>query len=120
LKDNLGLGQNLPTDVAIYKLLNEIQKALNRKNIIEGIFCDLKKAFDCVDHEFLLSTWVFCGVKSKLWFKLYLSNRYQKVLITNTNFNPNEYLTWGKIRHGVLQGLILGPLYYIYYKFKRS
>jgi hypothetical protein len=51
--------------------------------------------------------------KSKLWYKLYLSNSYQRVLITNTKLNPDVYSTWGRIRHGVLQGSILGPLLFL-------
>jgi hypothetical protein len=50
-----GFRTNSTTDRAIYKLTNEILKALNNKSMIGGIFCDLKKAFDCVDHEILLS-----------------------------------------------------------------
>jgi hypothetical protein len=44
-----------------------------------SLFCDLEKALDFVDHEVLLSKLEFCGVKGKanLWFKSYLSNRYQ-------------------------------------------
>jgi hypothetical protein len=59
----------------------------------------------------------FYGVKgkAKLLFKSYLSNRYQRVVITNTNLNPNEYSTWGRIRHGVPQVSILGPLLFLLY-----
>jgi hypothetical protein len=95
VEEQFGVSTKSSTDVAIYKSLNEIQKALNNKNFIGGIFCDLEKAFDCVDHEFLLSKLEFYGVKGKtnLWFKSYLSNIYQRVVITNTDLNPNEYLT---------------------------
>jgi hypothetical protein len=57
------------------------------------------------------------GIKdnAKLWFESYLRNRYQRVLITNTNLNLNEFSTWGKIRHGVPQGLILAPLLFFFY-----
>jgi hypothetical protein len=97
LNNNNGFRTKSSTDVAIYKLLNEIQKALNHKNLIAGIFCDLEKAFDCVDHEVLQLKLEFYGVKgkAKLWFKSYLSNRYQRALIINTNLNPVN------IRHGV-------------------
>jgi hypothetical protein len=59
------------TDVTIYKLTNEILKALNSKNSIGGIFCDLERASDCVNHKILLSKLEFYGVKgkAKLWFE---------------------------------------------------
>jgi hypothetical protein len=38
-------------NMAIYKLVIEVQKSLNSKNQIGGIFCDLEKASDCVNHE---------------------------------------------------------------------
>jgi hypothetical protein len=52
--EQFGFRTNSTTHRAIYKLTNEILKALNNKSTIGGIFCDLKKAFGCVDHEILL------------------------------------------------------------------
>jgi hypothetical protein len=36
-------------------LFNEILEALNKQKIVDGVFCDLKKAFNTVSHEILLS-----------------------------------------------------------------
>jgi len=33
-----------------YKVINEISKAINNRLCVGGIFCDLEKAFDCVNH----------------------------------------------------------------------
>jgi hypothetical protein len=52
VEEQFGFRTKSSTDVAIYKLLNEIQKALNSKKLIGGIFCDLEKAFDCVFMRF--------------------------------------------------------------------
>jgi hypothetical protein len=47
------------TDKASYKLIDGILHALNNKMMVGGIFCDLQKAFDCVNHSILLTT-AFC------------------------------------------------------------
>jgi hypothetical protein len=59
----------------------------------------------------------FYGVKgkAKLWFESYLRNRYQRVLITNNDLNRNDFSTWEKTKHGVLQGSILGHLLFLLY-----
>jgi len=69
------------TDNAIYKLTNDILKALNNKFMVRGIFSDLEKALDCVNHKILLSKLEYYGVKgkAKLWFESYFRNRYQRV-----------------------------------------
>jgi hypothetical protein len=76
---------------AIYKLTKEILIALNNKLMVGGLFCDLEKAFDCVNHEILHSKMEFCGVKgkAKLWFESYFRNRYQRVSITKNMLNRN-------------------------------
>ena len=85
-------------------------------NLDEGkctgiVFVDLKKAFDTVDHEILISKLSHYGVKNTelKWFCSYLSNRRQccKVNGESSNF---EY-----IRCGVPQGSCLGPLLFLLY-----
>ena len=44
----------LTSEKATYKLMNEILNAWNNELIVEGIFCDLEKAFVCVIHDILL------------------------------------------------------------------
>jgi hypothetical protein len=49
------------------------------------------------------------------WLRSHLSNRYQRVLINNSSSNNTTFLEWGKIKHDVPQGSILGPLFFLIY-----
>jgi hypothetical protein len=51
------------TALSTYNLLDNIYMALNNKCIVGGIFCDLRKAFECVSHDILLSKMEFYGIK---------------------------------------------------------
>jgi len=57
---------------------------------VGGIVCDHTKAFDCVDHDILISIMENYGVifKGKVIFHSYIKGRYQRVLVDNkTNHN---------------------------------
>ena len=53
---------------------------------ISGIFCDLAKVFDCVNHELLLFKLNHYGIQGEIldWFKSYLYNRKQRVEIKSS------------------------------------
>jgi hypothetical protein len=83
-----------------------------------SIFCDLEKAFDFVNHDLLLSNLLYYGINSKvkLLLESYLKNGYQRVQITNSKWShSNTVSKWTKIKYGVLQGSILGPLFFLVY-----
>ena len=91
--------------------LNHITKALEKREHAVAIFCDLRKAFDCVNHSILLKKLKKLGVNNieLLWFKNYLSNRQQFVFLNGVS---SSFCT---INCGVPQGSILGPLLFIIY-----
>jgi hypothetical protein len=80
---------------------------MNKKLLIGGIFYDLEKAFDYVNHDTLLSKLKFYGINDKglQWYQSYLGNRYCRTAIYNDSENSNTVLNWAKVRHGVPQGL---------------
>ena len=62
---------------AAFSLINGIVTAMNNKQIVGGIFCDLHKAFDTVQHNILLDKLKFYGIVGKFYplIESYLYNR---------------------------------------------
>jgi hypothetical protein len=89
--------------MAIYKPLNEISEASTKTKIVGGMFCDLHKAFNCVNHGILLSKLEFYGIKDSFLklIKSYLQDRYQKVKLSTQNYYTLTSKDWRKISHGI-------------------
>jgi hypothetical protein len=103
-----GFRKGISIEKAIFTLTNNILNALNQHDQI-GIFCDLTKAFDCVNHKILLSKLYHYSIRgvNALWFESYLQKRRQKIEITLQNKKENLSSNWGIIKSGVPQGSIL-------------
>jgi len=82
-----------------------------------GIFCDLGKAFDCMNHEVLLPKLHVYGIRgvSGDWFRFYFTNIWQKVEVKSADTALIFFSDWGKLKHGVPQGVILGSVLFIIY-----
>jgi hypothetical protein len=93
------------------KFTNFVTNALNKKDHVIALFCDLRKAFDTVDHEILLKKLNKFGIKGSAhrWFVDYLKNRHQFVIINSKCSSLLELIL------GVPQGSILGPLLFLLY-----
>jgi len=63
--DQYGFRNNSSTEKASFQLINEILLALHNKLTVGGIFCDLKKAFNSVNHDILLTKCEFYVFQGK-------------------------------------------------------
>ena len=71
------------------ELIEEISNATDNKKHTIGVFIELKKAFDTVDHEIIIKKLNFCGVRGvgNDWIKSFLTNRKQFVEINGCASN---------------------------------
>ena len=107
-----GSQKNVSTEYAILQLTREILDSFENNQFTLGVFIDLSKAFDTVDHEILLSKLQYFGIEGKYlkWFQSYLCNRKQFI-----TFGNNKQSNLLRINCGVPQGSILGPLLFLLY-----
>ena len=85
-KHQYGFRKKHSTNHALIKIVENIQEKLDNKTFVGGVFLDLQKAFDTVNHKILLQKLDYYGIRgtaNKL-FKSYLSNRYQRVSLDGT------------------------------------
>jgi hypothetical protein len=114
--EQYGFRNNHSTDKAVYHLTNNILKALDDNQLVGGIFCDLTKAFDYVSYDILFAKLELYGVMGHAHKLItsYLQNIYQRV-ITRTNCSSTYYSKWDKVKRGIPQESVLGPLFFLIY-----
>ena len=106
-----GFREKHSTTHALLNLTENIRNALDKNEFSVGVFIDLQKAFDTVDHKILLEKLFYYGIRgtANQWFKSYLENRWQ--FVTINGYNSDEVI----MNIGVPQGSVLGPLLFLLY-----
>jgi hypothetical protein len=104
------------TETTLEIFINSTQEAIEKKTNPIGIFIDLTKAYDVLNHKVLLSklnSYSIRGV-ANLWFESYLS--HQKQCVETNSVKQGTYVSTAReIEYGVPQGLILGPILFSLY-----
>ena len=106
-----GFRLDFSTNNALISIVENTQTQLDDGKYSAGVFVDLKKASDTVDHNILLKKLDYYGVRgiANEWFASYLKNRKQFVSI------GGHISSTQVIQTGVPQGSVLGPLLFLLY-----
>ena len=99
------------TQHAVLEMVNTILQNMDNGKFSCGVFIDLKKAFDTVNHEILLAKLENYGIRGVInsWFRSYLTDRKQTTEVNNVVSEAETTLC------GVPQGSVLGPLLFLLY-----
>ena len=106
-----GFRHKYSTGHALLSLIELIKHHIENDKIVSGIFIDLEKAFDTVNHKILLSKLEHYGIRGLTlkWLNSYLDNRKQYVFLSGESSSTQP------VSCGVPQGSTLGPLLFLIY-----
>uniref|UniRef100_A0A1B6LW41 Reverse transcriptase domain-containing protein n=1 Tax=Graphocephala atropunctata TaxID=36148 RepID=A0A1B6LW41_9HEMI len=117
-ENQFGFRKNKSTLHAMYCFLDKVVSALDKKYHALGMFIDLSKAFDVVDHSLLLKKLFAIGIRGYAldWLSSFISGRSQIVEISfvdNGGCLQKCYSCRLPVQMGVPQGSVLGPILFL-------
>ena len=106
-----GFRKGRSTSLALIDFMEKLSSGIDNNLVTVGVFIDLKKAFDTIDHTLLIDKLNYYGIRGTAsdWLKSYLSQRKQLVNFNDTHSESLEVIC------GVPQGSILGPKLFTLY-----
>ena len=75
----------------VYQLVNDVANAKNDSKFSLAIYLDIAKAFDSINHDYLLRKLHMIAIRGMYlkWLKIYMTDRKQIVL--NENYQSTEH-----------------------------
>ena len=106
-----GFRKRHDTSHALLETVNYIRTYLDNGQNVLGLYLDLRKAFDTVDHRILLHKLYYYGIRGNAYNVIasFLDNRKQRTYVNGVLSNCAD------INIGVPQGSVLGPLLFLIY-----
>ena len=96
-KYQFGFRKNHALTNALTEVIDYIYKSLDEGNYVFGIYIDLKKAFDTVQHDILLSKLQHYGIRGSAfeWFRLYFAQRKQYIITNGIQSDISDLCEYG-------------------------
>ena len=114
-KSQYGFRARHSCEHAIAKVIGEIVKNKEKNKHMVGLFLDLSKAFDTLDHKIVLEKMEVYGIRGVAlqWFESYLTARKLRVKCTTASSGNETKSRFFPVEIGTPQGSCLGPLIFL-------
>ena len=108
---NTGLGRSTLVRPQLVTTVDDLAKSLDHGKQVDMLILDFSKAFDTVAHQRLINKLDNYGITNyvKSWITTWLTSRTQRVVV------DGEQSSDARVRSGVPQGTVIGPLMFLLY-----